>query len=470
MPIFYEGENVNYTLPGVYIIESKDYTYYPTQVPYGIIGMSGVASWGPDDAIVTIKSVSDLIKYYGSRTTNLVKYAECAMQYGAGELHLLRVTGSGATKATADITAGTDTKWTLTAKYKGALGNDIQYQVVAGDLTDTVTLKIKFRESYETINNVTNDPTDANYIGKVFKSECVDFAKTGTAITLPTVMDDYLSLATGVDGADPTDGNLVTSLETFYSDPLVDLIAIAAPTTLAIRTGIVNHCDLTRNRIGFIEPPDRSTVDKVVLDAKDFNSDRISSMYQRFQYYNADTNAYEYLGFAGLIGKVAQTSPFKSVMNQNINGNFEELLSVADYEKLDRAHIVIGGNEGLGSYLINDYNEYRDPYWGTIMIRRTFDKIEQSIAAGLRKVIGFTGDLRETKTLIDVTARGILSYFQGIDAIQGFVVSTDKNTTSERMAGRAWCSIGIVKYPAVRYLGINIGRTDTGEIIIEEGI
>ncbi len=450
--IYYEGQSMDFSVSDIYVIEKTSYVSIDLGMPKGIAAVIGTSNFGPSTSIAKIYSKSGLTKLFGTRSGGtLVPFVETLLDCGTKEVHLLSVFGSGAAKATKSIAAGESTNWVFTAKYNGTVGNSIKVRIIEGSLANTVSVEVLYADAVELTPNVTNNPTDENYIGKKFASMWVDFSKTGTATTLPEDAD-WTNLAGGSNGSAPADGDYITALDSFETDLDADLIAIAKDTTSALRAGLINHCAVMKNRIAFTTPLDMTSIPTIVADMQTRNDKRVAVVYPAFNYYNRETNAYTAQHMAWFMGVTGAISPFEDPLGKNITfGALSTQLSRDEAGELSRANVCYGWNGRQGVEIKNSKLEYKHSYFGNIMIRRTFDRVEKAIDDSLQSVLGYTGNEKEVQGLLFSMINGALSRFVDEGWINGVEkIDVSGNTPSLRMQGKATASVIITKYPAIQ--------------------
>ncbi len=133
--------------PGVYV----DIVPAPPQingVPTNILGIVGIASWGPVNMPNIIGSAAELVDTYGpvqNATHDLGTAVTIAMMQGANAIFGVRVTDGTDTKASVELmdTDATPAEGALlTALYSGVVGNAITAAITAGIQPNTYTLTI----------------------------------------------------------------------------------------------------------------------------------------------------------------------------------------------------------------------------------------------------------------------------------------------------------------------------------------
>ncbi|MDQ0124701.1 hypothetical protein J2W17_003655 [Pseudomonas lini] len=138
MPIYPAGSlnTAALTAPDLYIQIQPPKTRYINGVATDILGIVGVADWGPVGAATLIGSPGDASQQFGTQVVR--KYDLCtaiavSIQGGASNIRAVRVTDgtdTAATSALKDTAAATGA--TLTARYTGTLGNQLSATLSAG--------------------------------------------------------------------------------------------------------------------------------------------------------------------------------------------------------------------------------------------------------------------------------------------------------------------------------------------------
>jgi hypothetical protein len=138
MPIYPAGSLNTAALqaPDLYVQIVPPKTRYINGVATDILGIVGVADWGPVNSAVLIGSPGDASQRFGTQTVR--KYDLCtamavSIQLGASNIRAVRVTDGTDTAATSSLkdTAAANGV-TLTAFYTGTLGNSLSAVLSAG--------------------------------------------------------------------------------------------------------------------------------------------------------------------------------------------------------------------------------------------------------------------------------------------------------------------------------------------------
>ncbi|MCF7536155.1 phage tail protein [Pseudomonas petrae] len=162
MPIYPAGSLNTAALqaPDLYIQVVPPKTRYINGVATDILGIVGVADWGPVNSATLIGSPGDATQRFGTQMVR--KYDLCtalavSIQGGASNIRAVRVTDSTDTAATStlkDTAAATGA--TLTAFYTGTLGNSLSATLAAGTAASSWKLTVSLPGvSPEVFDNIT---------------------------------------------------------------------------------------------------------------------------------------------------------------------------------------------------------------------------------------------------------------------------------------------------------------------------
>ena len=157
MPTFLDGQqNLSaLQIPGVYVDIVPPQPFL-TGVPTNMVGLVGAASWGPLNAPVVFSGPDSCSVIFGTpiiRKYDLPTYVWAASNVGnAIGYYGVRVSDGTDTAATAAIQTSA---MTLTAKYTGALGNTIKFQLVSGSAAGSIMAVVSFAgRPPEQFNNI----------------------------------------------------------------------------------------------------------------------------------------------------------------------------------------------------------------------------------------------------------------------------------------------------------------------------
>lgn len=197
-------------------------------VPSNVLGVVGVASWGPVNSPTILGGAADLQTNFGNianRKYDLATAVSVAIQQGANNFRAVRVTDGTDVAATAllkDTTTPTAvTGLTLTAIYTGTLGNSLQASVSAGSTASTFKISIALPgqapEVYDNIAGVgaafwTNAVAAINQGNSPTRGPSkLVVATIGTA-TLTPALATY-TFASGTDGATTITGTTLVGAD-----------------------------------------------------------------------------------------------------------------------------------------------------------------------------------------------------------------------------------------------------------------
>ncbi|MHA3052525.1 hypothetical protein [Acinetobacter sp. ANC 4640] len=218
MPIYQAG-NLNtaaLTAPDLYVQIVPPKTRFINGVATDILGIVGVASWGPVNSPFLIGSAADAQRFIGSpqvRKYDLATAVAVSLQLGASNIRAVRVTDGtdiAASIALKDTATTPATGATITAIYSGTTGNSIQATISAGTAVNSFKLTINLPglapEIYDNITgtgaafwqNLVNAVNNGQY-GIVGPSKLV-VATIGVGTAAPNVVTTY-TLTGGTDGA-----------------------------------------------------------------------------------------------------------------------------------------------------------------------------------------------------------------------------------------------------------------------------
>ncbi len=162
---------------------------------------------GPDEEIF-VGSPETIYRRFGGG--DLVNFIKRASLNGGQHFKVVRVVGSGAAKASLTVQNDTTDVGTFQAKDKGAYGNSLKVKIVAGGISSTITIWVEYK-GY-TLGAAENCSTGNDIQEKIADNSQLSNFIQYTPITqaLPD-NQDYTSLATGSDGAEVTNTEIVGS-------------------------------------------------------------------------------------------------------------------------------------------------------------------------------------------------------------------------------------------------------------------
>lgn len=230
MPIYQAG-NLNtaaLSAPDLYVQVVAPKTRYINGVATDILGIVGVASWGPVNSPFLVGSTSDQQQYVGLqqvRKYDLATAIAISLQMGSSNIRAVRVTDGtdiAASITLKDTAATPATGATLTAIYTGTTGNKIQATITAGTAVNSFKLTVSLPglapEVFDNISgtgatfwqNLVTAVNNGQY-GIVGPSKLV-VATIGVGTAAPNVVTTY-ALTGGTDGTTTLTDNVIVGTD-----------------------------------------------------------------------------------------------------------------------------------------------------------------------------------------------------------------------------------------------------------------
>lgn len=227
MPIYQAGSlnTAALTAPDLYVQVVPPKTRYINGVATDILGIVGVASWGPVNSPFLIGSPTDQQRLIGRavvRKYDLATAVTASIQLGAANIRAVRVTDGtdvAASTAIKDVASTPATGAMLTAIYTGSAGNGLQAAMGQGTAPGTFRLTIIMPGmSPEVFDNISGTGATlwANLVSAVNNGQYgirgqsqLVVATIGTGTAAPNTVTSY-AFAGGTDGATTlTDATLI---------------------------------------------------------------------------------------------------------------------------------------------------------------------------------------------------------------------------------------------------------------------
>lgn len=150
MPIYQAGSlnTAALSAPDLYVQVVAPKTRFINGVPTDILGIVGIASWGPVNSPFLIGSAVDAQRQIGAqqvRKYDLATAVAVSLQLGAANIRAVRVTDGtdvAASVALKDTNSTPATGATLTGIYTGTLGNSLQATIGAGTAVGSFKLTV----------------------------------------------------------------------------------------------------------------------------------------------------------------------------------------------------------------------------------------------------------------------------------------------------------------------------------------
>lgn len=189
------------SVPGVYVDIVPPQPFL-TGAPTNMMGLVGVASWGPTNAPVAFSGPDSCAVNFGVpviRKYDLASYVWASSQVGqAIGYYGVRVSDGTDVAASAAIQTNC---LTLTGKYTGSLGNSIKFQVVSGSAANSYMAIVSFPgRPPEQFNNITGS-------GNAFWVNLAAAINNGNGSRGPS---KFVTAMAGAGTSAPTLANLVT--------------------------------------------------------------------------------------------------------------------------------------------------------------------------------------------------------------------------------------------------------------------
>lgn len=216
MPIYPAGSLNTAALqaPDLYIQIVPPKTRYINGVATDILGIVGVADWGPVGASTLIGSPGDASQKFGSQVVR--KYDLCtaiavSIQGGASNIRAVRVTDGTDTAATTTLKdTAASTGATLTAIYTGTLGNSLSATLATGSAASSWKLTLTLPGvAPEVFDNITGSAGAlwANIVSAVNNGQSgirgpsqLVVATVGASIIAPVALTQTVAFTTGTSG------------------------------------------------------------------------------------------------------------------------------------------------------------------------------------------------------------------------------------------------------------------------------
>jgi len=312
-----------------------------------VLGMVAELPWGPVDSVTTITTPAEFWSYFypnvfSGGTKDYTTYpAVLAMLnkpcFPSGGLKVVRVGATSQAKSTLSKAAGTGTM-VVTAKYYGAVGDEISIQWVAatgGDADERdllITIGSDYSARYQDIA-YTDD------VSETIDDPYVD-VESSSPTAMPTAMGSAESLASGSDGtavaADYVGSDSSTKgIRCFYSESVdCDVLFVAeAPSGILddINDGLEAYAgDTDKGVVVLCTTDDQASADAITYVA-DYRDDRIIYAWPRVKTTNwwstASDKEVEVDGNAFAAALIANVDPWLSPGGNGARQGTTDLLS-----------------------------------------------------------------------------------------------------------------------------------------------
>lgn len=432
----------------------------------GTVAFVGDFVFGPLNEIVTINSPSEINSKLGGLSKADARALYAILLQRPKALKVVRVAGSAADYATKALLGAADAdSLSITAKYKGAYGNNITVAVADSILTITYG---GTTESYAftTLDGLVDSINEYSELVTAVKDGAV-VPSNIAATPLAGGTDGTVNDAAYVGGFDSvTDSR--TGLSLLETDNDIDIVTIGGTPSSTKNTALAAHCESFK-RIASI-PISATLLANVITEVAAYASEngQNASMYPNPTFTIEGTN-YSINGgivYAGLLGRI---DPHRSSANQFIFGcvGTDRGLTASEMEQL----IIAGVNpltlKGTGYAVRHGLTFASSSDWKQIGVRRVFNIMVKDLEEILDDFIGEPNgeDLwRNVIARMDGYMRGLRT----ANWIEDFLNQCDAtiNTPEVVSAGRLLAK----SYAKPRYIShyISIELNKVIEMIVQE--
>lgn len=320
-----------YIVDGVYQIDENP----PIEVQgvaTGVWGIVGTFSKGPVNTPTFITSLNDLKNTFGGADESLTGYlgALTAFGQGATQAQVVRIVGSGATKASVTVEDSTSGEvFVATYKTLGTGGNLASVNVAGGTKTGTFKITLTDGDLTEVFDNVVTEQPGTPIAGAVLlssvSSQIVDFSQPETVNGNVPVNGNY-PLAGGNNGLAPVVADYVgtsnpnTGLQALAgTSPAVNLVFLAGQST---DTGTISSLETFCNNNKCMASACDSkgtTLTQAKTDTANLDTDRVVFTWPWQQMYVQELDKVVSVPPTGYwVGEVATLYPNESPGNKNL--------------------------------------------------------------------------------------------------------------------------------------------------------
>jgi len=459
-------------------------------VKSNVAGIVGDFPWGPINEIQRITTAAELFAAFcptpfGAADTYTALKAFLSKSFPGG-LRVVRIAATDQAAATSGaITAGTGSL-TITAKYKGALGNSISYQFTAATGGDSakrdmvITIGTAYSVRYKDLTTTTVLLVDDPYVDVTASSPSA----------MPTA-GSATALASGADGTAAASDYVGSSvslvgIRLFYAetdDADVDILFVAeCPSALCatVNTGLeayVGDCD--KGMVVLCTPNNQSSSSAITYVA-DYRDDRIIYTWPRVlttDFYDTDLaevevdgNSFAAAAILNLDPEISPGGATGAPYLKGITGLEVETTSRTTYDDLRDAGVAAWFlSKTLGPVLYGGITTSITSGLIQVFRRRMTDYITESIAAYAENYVSKPLDLvLATQTLGSNTGAlitAILGFLEGLRTkkrIHSYAVDAfGGNTQDDLDSGRWYILLSVKLFAAMDeiVLKASIGET-----------
>jgi hypothetical protein len=414
-------------------------------VPTNVVGMVGLASWGPVNQAVPIGTMAQYAAAFGpiiNRTYDMGTHVAIAVQQGASSFECVRVTDTTDVAATS---TGIATCISFAALYTGTLGNSISVSIVSGSKAGTFGVTVGIpgltSERFDNISGTGNAFWIAlaaainTGAGQVRGPSVYIRATAGAGTTAAAVSGPYV-LTGGTDGATTiTAAVLVGSNSTPRTGmyqlanqgvSILDLCDASDSTQWTTIDGFALANGMYAIQVG----PSGDTIANAVTTKATAGLDDYSSklLFGDWLWWNDQTNGVQRLvspqAFAA--GRLANLAPNQSSLNKQLYGIIgsqkvgapsspaANAYSNAELQTLFQVGIDLITNPGAGNQSFWTARLGHNSSSNAAVSGDNYTRMTNYIAATLDAGMGlFIGDVITTELFFDIRST-LLAFFAGL--------------------------------------------------------
>ncbi|PZC52318.1 MULTISPECIES: phage tail sheath C-terminal domain-containing protein [unclassified Mesotoga] len=431
----------------------------------GTVGFVGDFVFGPTNEVITINTSGEINTKLGGLTKADARALYAILLQKPKALKVVRVVGSAAEYASKALGAGAETALTLTAKYKGAYGNNITVAVANGVLTlvygsTTETFSFTTLDGLVELINATSTLVTAVKDGSVVPDDI-----TPTAFTLGS--DGTVNDASYIGGFDSS-SDTRTGLSLFETDADIDIVTIGGTPSSAKNTALMEHCS-SLNRIAAV-PIIASTLAAAITEVSSYVSadGQNTTMYPNPKF---EINGTYYTINGGMVyaGIAGRMDPHRSTANQFVFGcvGTDRGLTAAEMEQLIVAYVNPLTLKGTGYAVRHGLMLSSTPDWRQIGVRRVFNIIARDLDGILDTYVGEPNGADLWKK-VTTACDGYLNGLKRADWIEEFsnVCDASINTAEVVSTGRLLAQSYVKPRYIAHYIEVELNKVIS--ITVEE--
>ena len=473
-------------LPGTQVTVGDASPVRSLAIDSGTAFVVGLADRGSTDAPILVRSLSGAQRALGARTSYsvLMDALETFFREGGNRAYVGRIVGPDAVAADANLSDGSASTLTVTAKSPGEWGDAIEVAVSDGSESGTFVLTVSDGDKIVEISTDLEDNAAA-----------VQWAANSAYITLADLgegnpEEQTVTLSGGDDDrANITDAEVEAALSVFDADLGPGQVLYPGATDEDSHVAVVAHA-AANNRVALLDGTDTATAQTLVTEALDVRATGNGKFAALFAPWatipGLSAGTFRTVPYsavqAGLIARSdgATSNPNIAVAGENAIGRFvtglTQTYSDEDRETLNDAGVTVAvlkfgqvrtyGTRSVANPVSEDnWIQFQNSRLATFIAAQAdrtaesylFDQID---GRGL-KLAEFAGDLQGI--LLPLYQAGALF---GATPEEAFVVDVDSVNTVESIAdGELNAAIAVKMSPAAERVVIEISKVRTEEAI-----